>query len=178
MGTRFVLPDDFNPDFSKWYTVNENSFLISVQNMGFVEGKDRWHFAIHMGTNADTQIEAGIFTWDPRVRKLGDENVTNHLATFYGESEQVRTGKPLPDDDLEMDQIIFKCASFMFRELITEPGTPDYDVIEAVTDHTGWRVILHCELMPSRLFEFRHMNDSKTVAVSTYIKAHTFHEEL
>jgi hypothetical protein len=66
----------------------------------------------------------------------------------------------------------------MFRELITEPGTPDYDIIEAVTDHTGWRVILFCELMPSRLFEFRHMNDSKTVAVSTYIKAHTFHEEL
>lgn len=182
MGTRFKLPDDFNPDFSKWYTVHERSFLISVEYMGDVEGKDRWHFAIHMGTNADTQIEAGIFTWDSSVRVLSDENVCNHLATFYGESEQVRTGKPLPDEDFEMDVIIAKCAAHMFMTMdpITEPvkGIPDYDIIESVIDETGWRVILFCDIAPSRLFEYRHMNDKKTVTVNTYIKAHSHHVEL
>lgn len=82
-----------------------------------------------------------------------------------------------------MDTIILKCANYMFGTLIvtdaalydmSKPSVSDYDIFESVLDDEGWRVILHCELAPERMFDFKHRNDKNVTAVTTYVRAHSF----
>jgi len=77
-----------------------------------------------------------------------------------------------------MDEIVYKCAAYMFSMLVTEPGKPDYDVITAIQNDEGWRVVLRTDVMPARIYEFTRKNDKKNTTISTYINAHTFYTEL
>lgn len=183
----FVLPATFAPTYQKNFSHKGVNYVIKIQDMGVqpqTPGQAPhllWHYAIYVGI-AHKLVETGPFRWDVSDRTLTMENVANNLATFYGDSIWVQEAKPSRENLQEvpdLDQIIYKCAAFMFQELITEMGRPDYDIIVAEHNESGWRVILSTPLMPERLHEFsfipdRHSLLDKPVRINTYIKAHGF----
>lgn len=137
---KFELPKDFTPDFEKDYAIAGNQFSIQVQAYGIVERRWSWVYSILVKGN---RIECGVFYWDPEKRNLTNENVCNHLASFWGHNEAVKEAQKLPESfKVRLDQVVEKCARFMFTYFMTDPGAFDYDILSTFMNQDGWTVIL------------------------------------
>jgi hypothetical protein len=85
-------PDNFVAEFSKDYDINGNRFTIEVayqgldNEIGFIP-KHVWIFRL---ISDGLVVTAGPFRWSISERDLSQENVANHLATFYGFGEFAR----------------------------------------------------------------------------------------
>ena len=173
----FVLPGDFDPTYTKNFTNKGVNFVIKIQDMRLQEATPGqaphllWHYAIYVGVE-EKLVDTGPFRWDVSDRALTMEAVANNLATFYGDSTWVQECKPSRENLQEApdaDQIVYKCASLMFQELVTEVGSLKYDVVATLFTDSNWRVILSTPLMPDRLYEFRN-HGGVTVSVNIYMK--------
>lgn len=177
----FQLPIDFNPTYRKDYTERNNGihYEVWVQNKGLQKEKAGqaphllWIFVVWA---KGRMVEAGPFRWDPSERELTDENVCNNVATFYGDSEQVRMGKPnrrLQPSGL-LDELVEKCRAYMFKTYYEPSGTgidPGYTIHTAVIDDGSWEIMLSMHTRPNMMYRFRSMDLSK-VEVSCHVKAY------
>ena len=88
-------PDDFVAEFSKDYEINGNSFTIELvyQGLNSEMGFQPQHVWIFRLVSDGLVLTAGPFRWNINERDLSNENVANHLATFYGYGDYVRLKK-------------------------------------------------------------------------------------
>lgn len=169
----YTLPDDFNPEYTKDFEVLGNYFKILLQSKGLVENPGNapvleWIFAI---TVEETVVVSGPFHWDPSARKLNNENVANHLATFFGESEQVVTANKQRS---QLSKIVQLCAGYATRELVPMRAEVEYNVVHEKAEGDSWRIILETGAMPNRLFEFAGDKWSTRVKVTVHTAASSF----
>lgn len=88
-------PGDFVAEFTKDYEINGNRFTIEIsyqgldRQMGFTP-KHVWIFRM---VSDGLVLTAGPFRWSISERDLSNENVANHLATYYGYGDFVSLKK-------------------------------------------------------------------------------------
>lgn len=184
----FVLPATFVSRFEKQFVHKNVHFTIKIQEMGLREEKPwqapylLWHYAIFVNRpEGNFLVETGPFRHDPSDRVLTLENVANNLASFYEDSVYVQhpeKSREILVEQVDLEEIIYKCASYMLTMLVTEVGPPDYDILVATLGVDGdWHVMLETPLMPERLFDFNRKFGANPM-VATYIKANSIHAQL
>lgn len=169
----YTLPEDFKPEYNKDFEVKENRFEVRLQNKGLVTKQNgapvlEWIFVI---TVDGKPVEAGEFHWDPSERKLTDENVANHLATFYGESDQVVKANK---DISQLSKLVMLCAGYATRELVPIREEVEYNVVLEKIEGDSWRIILETGAMRNRMFEFQGDKWSTRVKVTVHTAASSF----
>jgi len=159
---------DFGVPFEKDYEVSGAQFTIRVLKMGVDTLGPVWLFQLIVKGN---QIEGGPYH-PGYERELTDENVANHLASFWGHTQMVQDAWQLAgSSEWELDQIVEKCAQWMHTYLMHEDREhTDYDIQLKAIGETGWCVILRPNYIPNRLLEFIKNTDSEEVEVHSYIE--------
>jgi hypothetical protein len=148
----FTLPDDFNPSFSKNYQMGNNSLEVRVQYRGIVEEDSapvhQWAYVVLVH---GLQINAGLFHWDPSERELKDENVANHLASFWGPSELVTQA----NQDVQNLYTPEMQAVALVNHLFYRSTDVDFEVIWFSKFGDAWRTLLAVET-DGRYYEVLH----------------------
>lgn len=165
----FELPANFAPDFHKDYKIHGNRFTIYVQTYGIIERRWTWAFGIDVKGNL---VESGLFYWDPAKRDLTNENVCNHLATFWGPSAKIKEAQKLePTFEYQLIELTEKCAEWMHAYFYTEDREhTDYDIVNKFMDNEGWVILLRPNYLANRLVEFYKPADAENVEVHSYIE--------
>jgi len=129
---------NYGQPFEKDYEMHGAKFTVRVLNVGYDNIGPVWLFALLVKGNT---IEGGPY--HPRVeRELTDENVANHLASFWGNTQMVQDAQKMdPDPEWELNGIVEKCAKKMFEYFMSEEPF-DYDIIAKHLDKHGWDVVL------------------------------------
>lgn len=179
------MPENFNPEYTKFYKMFDQEFTIQVQYRGIdLDDKTQktyhyWAFKLLVG---DELIVAGPFRHETEGRELTLEAVANNLASFYGyniegliersrEERRLQEALEVPD----IDELAQKCANYALMNLsdafVLGLGLSDYDVMLKHQDENGWDIVLmlHCE--PRRLYHFSKLRQGK-VSITTYARAH------
>lgn len=165
----FELPANFAPDFEKDYKIDGSQFTILVQAYGIIERRWTWIYAIDVKGHL---IETGLFYWDPAKRELTNENVCNHLATFWGQNARVKEAQSFePTFKYQLTGIVEKCAVWMHAYFYTEDREhTDYDIVNMFMNEEAWVVILRPNYLANRLVEFYKPADAENVEVHSYIE--------
>jgi hypothetical protein len=177
---KFVLPRDFSPHFQKEYTVRDVTFRIAVQRMDLTVEKSPsstqvllWHFAIYVN---DVMVEAGPFHWSTIERLLTDENVCNHLASFYKDSPQVQEGRPLgmPEPEKTHDRNFIIRALALVATLFYSDNKADPTgdlIVDSYINLGGMNsVMITNKYNSSMQYEIAHDSIQKKTTVTSYVE--------
>jgi hypothetical protein len=165
----FKLPDNFAPDFEKDYAIAGNRFTVQVKAYGILERRWTWVYRISVKGN---QIEVGVFYWDPKNRDLTNENVCNHLASYWGHNEKIKAAQKLePSDEVKMEELIFKCAEWMHKHFRQSEEFQDFEVIQRFMDGNGWEITLSPNYIHGRILEFSQKTGDDFIQINSYIEA-------
>lgn len=159
---------DYGQPFEKDYEVHESKFTIRVLRIGNDGLTPTWLFQLLVKGH---QIEGGPY--HPHFdRELTDENVANQLASFWGYTKMVQDAQKRQGTlDWELNQIVQKCADFMFGYFIREEGEhADYDIISKFISDEEWTVVLRPNYSPNHLVEFYKKSDREHVQIHVYIE--------
>lgn len=166
---KIELPfSDYGQPFEKEYTIHDATFTIRVLRVGNDGLGPTWLFQLLVKGH---QLEGGPY--HPKFeRELTDENVANQLASFWGYSQMVQEAQKLQGTlDWELNQIVEKCADFMFGYFIRDEGEhTDYDIISKFISEEEWTVVLRPNYMPNRLMEFYKKADREHIQIHSYIE--------
>lgn len=178
---KFVLPADFKPDLVKEY----DGFKVAVQNMDITIEQSvtpvptlLWHFAIYVG---DVIVDAGPFHWDPAKRALTDENVCNHLASFYRDSRQVKEGRPLPEPEFVVSTerrddhhaFLAKATAMVWSLFYESEGLYQLEdlAIDSYTDLGGMKcALISNKHNPSIVYEVEYNSLEQKTTVTHYVE--------
>lgn len=170
---------DFGVPFEKDYEVSGAQFTIRVLYMGVDTLGPVWLFQLIVKGN---QIEGGPYH-PGQDRELTDENVANHLASFWGHTQMVQDAWQLAgSSEWELDQIVEMCAAFMFRYYTMEGVPFDYDILAKRMDEESWTVALlpNVRNASSTKDPYEHMilfykhKDRANIQISTYNHERSF----
>jgi hypothetical protein len=131
--------------FEKHYEVSGNEFDVHVQYQGFLPcghngaPKHTWLFVLSVKNHI---VEQGPY-YNNHDRELTDENVANHIASFWGTSKKIADAQELGEDENQaaLDAVVQRCAEAMFRYYMQDEPF-DYDIISKHMDEYGWEVML------------------------------------
>lgn len=176
---KYILPSDFTPDYKKAYENGDHPFAVWVEYKGLVTPKNcapvhQWIYTIVVEL---VVVEAGVFYWDPSDRILSIEEVANNLATFYEESEQVKTGKPYyENDETALTNLIEKCRAHMFKEFYPDSVREiiqDFDIHIAVMNQNNWEIMLSMAVRPNMMYQFESSKiDTNKIKISSWVRSH------
>lgn len=159
---------NYGQPFEKDYEISGAKFTVRVLNVGAHDLGPRWLFSIVVKGHT---IEGGPY--NPLAsRDLTDENVANHLASFWGHSQLVLDAQEFSGTpEYELDLLQEKCAAWMHGYLLSEESEhTDYDIVaQSISDDGEWSVVLRPNYMPNRLVEF-YCEDGVNVTIHTYIE--------
>jgi hypothetical protein len=73
-------------------------------------------------------------------------------------TEESNKKSPLFPEGMTLDDIVFKCASFMHDSLDAPKGYRDFDIIQKYADDGCWDIHLRPNYLPDRIISFyRHV---------------------
>lgn len=160
-------------DYEKDYEISGASFTVMVERAKHLDRftTEHWRYAILVKGNV---IESSVYSWDwqKQGRRLTNENVANHLASYWGHSEIVKEAQELEGSlEYQLDRIVEKCAAWMHGYFIAEDReNTDYDIINQFMDEGEWVVVLRPNYMPNRLMEFYKTPEMDSVEIHSYIE--------
>lgn len=160
--------------FDKHYEVSGNHFDVHVQYQGFQPAghqavpRHTWLFALSVN---GTVVEQGPY-YNYHDRELTDENVANHIASFWGTSNKIAEAQELGLDlnEATLDELVFKCADWMHTYFMQTDEFRDFDVISKYADEDGWEIYLSPNYAPDRIVRFIVADNKKYVTVNCYVR--------
>jgi hypothetical protein len=175
MNHKFILPEDFRPNFQKSYANGDHPFDVWIQhkNLAVIEGGERevWLFAIVVN---GVIVQAGPYYSHEPSNEVTNESIANRLATFFGDSESVKTGKPYYETDPLLDELIEKSRAYMFKTFWMpdgKNGEHDYDIHVAVLGNDGdFTIIMSMAVRPNMMYEFSRGKNVDAIQVSVWSK--------
>jgi hypothetical protein len=171
---KFEFPADFNPQFQKDYTLSGGKFTIQVQERGIIPKEIAgdhavffWAFVILVNGN---RVLDGPYYWSTEKRRLTLENVSNHLASYWGNSKQIEDAQGLAENNEEaLNVLVFKCAEWMHMYFKQDDAFRDFEIVSKFMDENGWEIYLSPNYLPGRILRFTIADDKKYVTVNSYI---------
>lgn len=160
--------------FEKHYETSGNEFDVHVQYQGFIPSghqgvqKHTWLFVLSVKNRI---VEQGPY-YNNHDRELTDENVANHIASFWGTSKKIEEAQDLGEDENQaaLDAVVEKCAAYMHGYFLSETHEhTDYDIVNQYMDDSEWVVVLRPNYMANRLMEF-YCESGTDVIVHSYIE--------
>lgn len=173
--SKFELPDDFMVEFRKSYELDGNKFVVEVEYKGMTgaapsHGMCTWFFAILVNGN---RVVTGPFQWDPSDRTLNNENVCNHLASFWGYNSVIKDAQTVPyKPPAELHPIVQQCVELMFKDPMFTDGHTDYDIVSHHVGKKDWSVIITPNHEPERMYMFNSMGPERYVSMWVYLRSY------
>jgi hypothetical protein len=77
--------------------------------------------------------------------------------------------------DRILDQIVLRCATYMFEHIVGDINTLEYSVVEKLLlDNGDWCVTLETPASKGYVFEFKYKKEFNRLLISTFARIYAF----
>jgi hypothetical protein len=154
---RFNLPENWQPTFKKKYASEMGvEFEIWLSYEGQF-GDAKMHGWVGALVVEGIILDAGPFYWDPSDRPLTDENVANHLITWWRSADLAKMLENYKSEAFDFDPQMMAVA--LVNEMYYAKVDVDFEIIHFAKVSASWKVLM-CTNLDENYYEVIH--DSST----------------
>lgn len=166
-GQKYRLPPDWQPTYKQPYESEDKRFEIWLSYEGIQSLGSPMHLWITALVVRGIILDAGPFYWDPSDRELTNENVANHMITWWKDAD---FGAMLEAAAEEYKKWGFdpKIRAVALVDMMYYPAVDvDFEIVWFTKIGDSWKILI-CNSVDDRYHEVIHDATKQTTQVVAY----------